>query len=373
MPESLTILQLVTSRKYRGAEVFAANLSKELILKGYRIFFVGLYEPESKPLAVEGCQHVDLQVNKQFFFSIQGCWRLVKLMRAIKPDIIQANGSDTLKYALVARLFTGYRPVIYRNISIISVWVGKSILKRMFYSWLFRGVDHVSSVGNESKNDFQIFFNYPNQKISVIRRGIPIKEFDAVDSRNQLLTSFYLRDDVQIVMHVGNFSKEKNHIFLLDVFALIKQQNANVKLVLVGEGAEYDRIRSEVQFRDLQDTIYFTGFRKDIENLLPGADVLVLSSLVEGVPGVILEAATFQVPTVAVDVGGVSEVIKDNETGILVKHHDVVIFEKTVLELLANDAKRQRLGVQAYEFVSKEFNPVLNAEKFIGLYKSLLK
>lgn len=367
----MKILQLVTKRQYRGAEVFAANLSTELIRQGQRILFVGLYKPGEAPLLVEGAVHADLLADKRSFISLIALWRLVKLIREEKPEIIQANGSDTLKYALAARVLTGYRPVIYRNISIISTWMGNSQVKKKLYTWLFNKVDHVSSVGNESRDDFKRFFAYPDQKIAVIRRGIPLKAFDREKARAMLATALHLPDDIRMVMHVGNFSKEKNHTFLLEVFTRILKNDDKIKLFLIGNGEEYQSVVKAIHALGLQDTVYLLGFRSDIENIVPAADVFVLCSHVEGVPGVILEAASYKVPSLAVNVGGVLEVVKNNETGILLENHDVEYFTNALLSLLADPDKRLQLGANAYRYVTEEYNPEFNARKFIDLYHQL--
>ncbi len=361
----------MTRRQYRGAEVFAANLSIELIRQGQQIVFAGLYEPPEDALTIPGAVHADMRASKNVFISYGAVKRLSKLIQEEQPDIIQANGSDTLKYALAARLLSGNRPVIYRNISIISKWVGNSFLKKKLYSWLFKRVDHVSSVGHEAREDFKRFFSFPDQKISVIRRGIPLNAFDREKARAELLRLFDFPVEVKIFVHVGNFSEEKNHKFLLEVFALVKKKNEKARLLLVGEGTEYKAIADAVVQLGLQHTVYLLGFRRDIENIVPAADAFVMGSLIEGVPGVILEAASYNVPSVAVKVGGVPEVVRHNETGILLAHHDAADFANALLLLLSDENKRLQLGANAYRYVVDEFNPAVNAQKFIELYQTL--
>jgi glycosyltransferase involved in cell wall biosynthesis len=370
---TVKILQLVTRRQFRGAEVFAARLSEELIGQGVQIVFVGLYDPPVNPLSIAGARNTDLGVkNRGSFLSLTALKKLRTIIREEKPDVIQANGSDTLKYALAARALSGYRPVIYRNISMISNWMGKSALKKNLYSALFRMVDHVSSVGNESRKDFISFFQYPEEKISVIRRGVPFSAADRSSVRTALLTSLGLFPGSRIVVHVGNFSPEKNHAFLIDVFSVIRKEDPAVKLLLVGNGEEYTGIENAVKARSLSDTVFLLGFRSDMENILPAADLFVLCSKVEGVPGVILEAATFGIPSLAVNVGGVAEVVKNGETGFLIQGHQVNDFAAKLLEVVRDPAKLALLGAGAQKFVREEFDPAKNVLQFIKLYHQLI-
>jgi glycosyltransferase involved in cell wall biosynthesis len=366
----MKILQLVTKRQYRGAEVFAANLSEELINLGHEIIFVGLYKNKGNILQLDRAQNMDLIENTKTF-SLLLVKKLVSLVKEVKPDVIQCNGSDTLKYMVSASFFVPGIPILYRNISMISEWVPDGP-KKIIYRNLFKRVAHVSSVGEEAVADFVKTFNYPSSQTSVIRRGIPLKEIEKNKAREQLKRELGLMESDKIAMHIGNFSIEKNHLFLFDIFSDLKLKNPDIKLVCVGTGNLFEELKEEVVKRELENTIYFMGFRKDIPELLAGADLFVLSSKVEGVPGVILEAATQCIPSIATDVGGVREVLNNNQTGFIIKDFNKEKFKKRIIELTENDELRNRLGRNAYELVVKDFNPVRNAGKFEALYRDLI-
>lgn len=369
----MKVLQLVTRRQYRGAEVFAANLSAELLKLQVEILFVGIYAPPDEALEVTGANNQDLYGEKKFI-SISLVKKLSQLLKEENPDIIQANGSDTLKYAVLSRMICGKRiPIIYRNISIVSVWVGKSFLKKKFYRFLFSKVDFVTSVGHESITDLVQFFNYPKHQTRVIRRGIPIITEDKESSRRHVLQMLKLTDPhLRLVVHAGNYSAEKNHEFLVDVFADIKKKNPFIKLLLIGSGERYELISQAIRKAELQDTIYQLGFRKDISLFLSAADLFVLCSKIEGVPGVILEAAAQKTPSLAIQVGGVDEVIRDDETGVIVKGYDPKEFAIRVLELMSDSSRLNKLGNNAFLHVVENFNPTKNALSFLDLYKTLI-
>jgi len=368
----MKILQLVTKRQYRGAEVFAANLSKELIAMGHDILFVGLYKNTSEVLHVENAVNLDLVEQKNNAFSPKVVRHLVKLVKENKPDIIQCNGSDTLKYMAFASLFTPDIPILYRNISIISKWLSKD-LKVSLYRNLFKRISHVTCVGDQAMEDFVETLNFPPEKISVIRRGIQIDQVNEKEARYKLLKEFNLCENSKIVMHVGSFSPEKNHAFLLEVFDSLKDSSTNIKLILVGDGLLFTEIEKAVQERGLNQTIYLTGFRKNIPELLAAADCLVLSSFVEGVPGVILEAAAQHKPALATNVGGVKEVLIHNETGFIIDNFDQTEFTRKLHKLLANEALRKKMGEKAYKIASEQYGPKKNALAFEKLYFRLLQ
>lgn len=366
----MRILQLVTRRQYRGAELFAADLSTELLRLGHEVTFVGIYESKDDILRVEGADNRDLITDKRSAFSIEVTRKLIKLIKEIKPDVVQCNGSDTLKYMFAASYFTKDIPVVYRNISIISEWISNSS-KKMLYKNMFRKIAYVTSVGDEAMADFIKTYNYPATRAEVIRRGIPIKSVDKKSLYQQLRKDLQFSPDTKIALHIGNFSPEKNHKFLIDAFEDLAQYS-HIKLVCVGNGLLLDKIRALIKERKLQKNIILLGFRKDIPELLAASDCLVLSSKVEGVPGVVLEAGTQKIPTVAIDVGGVSEVLINEQTGYLIKDFNKEEFKQKLLRLLENDKLRQKMGENAFNMISKGFDPSKNAKKFEALYRNLI-
>lgn len=366
----MKILQLVTKRQYRGAEVFAANLSSELIKSGHEIIFAGLYKNDKDILEVKGADNRDLALQKTGGLSVSLVQKLVKLVEEIKPDVIQCNGSDTLKYMVAASFLTPKPPIVYRNISMISAWFS-STPKKLLYRQIFKKVAHVSSVGDEAREDFIQTLHYPRKQTSVVRRGIPLKNLGE-SFRGELKSNLNLKANDKIAMHIGNFSPEKNHDFLLDVFASIKEKNTDIKLVCVGNGILFNEIKEKVRLRKMEDTVFLLGFRQDIPELLYQADCFVLASKVEGVPGVILEAAAQKKPSVATNVGGVSEVLMDKKTGYLVNNFDKSDFENKLLKLLQNKDIGEQMGSNAYALVKNDFNPERNSKIFEDIYLDLM-
>ncbi len=368
----MKIIQIVTKRQYRGAELFAAYLSAELIKLGHEVFFVGLYENEKDVLSVEKANNRDLVSAKNGKFSINIVKKIVSLVKEIKPDIIQCNGSDTLKYTVAASLFFENIPLVYRNISIISEWIS-SRPQKILYKKMFQRIAHVTSVGDEAMADFIKTYNYPKIRTEVIRRGIPIKGVDRSKLYEDLRKNLAIHEKSKIAMHIGNFSPEKNHEFLLDIFDELKNENSDIKLVCVGNGILFEKTKEVVEKKGLSQNVFFLGFRKDIPELLAASDCLVLCSKVEGVPGVVLEAGTQKIPSISTNVGGVSEVLINGQTGFLIEEFNKDDFKEKLIELMHNSQLRKVLGENAFNMISKGFDPEINAKKFESLYQNLIE
>ena len=367
----MRVLQLVTRRQYRGAELFAADLSAELLRLGHHVLFVGIYESSSDVLHVKGADNRDLIEAKKNVFSIELTRKLIKLINEEKPDIIQCNGSDTLKYTYAASFFIKKIPIVYRNISIISEWVSDRS-KKIVYKRIFNRVAHVTSVGDEALSDFIDTYQFPRKNAEVIRRGIPVKNIDKLTFSKKFRNELGFNTFTKIAVHIGNFSPEKNHEFLIDIFRKLKKSHPKIKLVCVGTGILFEKIKTLIKQNELEDSIYLIGFRKDIPEILAASDCLVLCSKIEGVPGVILEAGTQKTPSIATNVGGVKEALIDGKTGFLIDDFDKDAFRNKLIQLMEDDDLRKRLGENAFEMISKGYDPKLNARKFEKLYRKLI-
>ena len=204
---------LVTKRQYRGAEISAYNLSKALLEKGHTIIWIGLYSNSGHDIvSIEGAENIDLP-NSKGWLSLKKIRKLQSIINEHRPDVCQANGSDTLRYLVFLKLIGCKIKVVYRNISILSKWVDtrpKFFLNR----FLFSKTDKVVSVGEEALEDFNTFFKFPRSKAQVIRRGIPslVPNFSEVEL---LRLKHFISNDVFVFIHIGHFSAEKNHEFLL--------------------------------------------------------------------------------------------------------------------------------------------------------------
>ena len=367
----MKILHIVTKRQYRGAELFAAYLSNELMKLGHEVIFVGLYENENDVLKVKNADNRDLVSVKNGKFSFEIVKKIIKLVNEIKPDVIQCNGSDTLKYTVAASMFFGNIPLVYRNISIISEWISSGP-KKILYKKMFQRIAHVTSVGDEAMADFIKTYNYPIARTEVIRRGIPIKAVNRLELYKDLRKNLGIHKKSKIAIHIGNFSPEKNHQFLLDIFKELKHEYPDIKLVCVGSGFLFEKTKEIAAQKGLSETVFFLGFRKDIPELLAASDCLVLCSKVEGVPGVVLEAGTQKIPSISTNVGGVSEVLKNGQTGFLIENFNKDEFKGKLIELMRNSELRKILGENAFNMISKGFDPEINAKKFENLYRNLI-
>jgi L-malate glycosyltransferase len=368
----MRILQLVTVRQWRGAEVFATQLSDALAGRGHTVLVAGLLPPGADPLAPKVALAEDLRVVSGGRFDARRLAALVSLIRRFQPDVIQANGSQTLKYSSVASRLLGRRtPLLYRNISIASWWL-RSPLHRRWGRWLAGALDHVSSVSLESSEDFGTTYGIPAERRSISRGGVVVPETVASEAaRRTLLELTGAPAHAGLLAHIGSYSEEKNHAWLVEAFARIHRERGDAHLALIGDGPLRPAVEAQIHRLGLGGSIHVLGLRKDAAQLVAGADLFVLPSRIEGIPGVVLEAAAQAVPAVVTDVGGMREAVQSGTNGYLVPLDDRDAFVGRVLELLADEARRREMGTAARERVQAHFSMDTTAAGFEELYEEL--
>lgn len=366
------VVQLITRRQLRGAEVFAAQLCDALTAAGHQAELAALFSPRDLELRPQRAELVDLGADRdRQGLSLALLRRLARHLDLHRPDLVQANGSDTLKYSVLAGAFvTSPHVLVYRNISVLSRWL-RGPLHRLWVGSLLRRVDHVVSVSRRSRQDLLGTLHLPEKRVSFIPRGVDT-EFPTMvhgEAKARLAERVGCDPGRPTLVHIGSFTPEKNHAGLLDVLHVIGETRPDVQLVLFGAGPEQERVRRRAE--RLAGRVYFGGSTPDAAELARGADVFVLFSTVEGTPGVVLEAGARGLAVVASDVGGVSELVRHGETGLLVERDDVRGCARAILELLDAPDLRLRLGGALCDHVQKHYSLSKVVDRYLELYRAL--
>ena len=369
----MKLAHLVTRLQRRGAEVFACQLCDELVRRGHYVTLTGLYAGTPGALVPRHATAVDLGGHRRPGVDPALVRRLADQLAADPPDLVQANGSDTLKYAsAVKRRLDAEWPLVYRNIGIPSTWA-KSVRQRLGVRWMLRRVDRIASVSAASARDFARTYRMDPARIVTIPRGIECPDLAPREARRaRLAEEAGIDGEGAILVHVGSFTEEKNHRGLIEAFARILRECPDGQLVLIGEGPLEADARSAAAEAGVADRVRMLGSRPDAAELAGGGDVFLLPSLTEGLPGVVLEAAAREVPTVAFDVGGVSEAIEDGRTGYVVPSGDLAGLSRRALALLADPELARSMGRAARDHVCGLFGLPRVVDAFEDLYQSLV-
>lgn len=239
---------------------------------------------------------------------------LDKFLKKEKYDVIHVHSgsiSVLTEVALVARLHSVRKIIVHSHCASNHKTIKYKLIKLLsipIIEYCATDFCACSKVAGEWKFSRRIVEN----KLRIIKNGIDLKKFAFdVATRNQYRKRLKISEDTFVVGHVGRFSNQKNHLFLIDIFAeLIKQYN-NCKLLLIGSGETQEEVKLKVKHMGLSDDVIFAGNVQNVNEYMQVMDVFVLPSLYEGLPIVGVEAQASGLPVVVS--ASVSEELKLTE------------------------------------------------------------
>ncbi|WP_373056150.1 glycosyltransferase [Zunongwangia sp. H14] len=355
----MKILQLINKHQNRGAETFACQLAGHLIALGHQVKMVAVFNGEAN-LPFKG-EIICLNASPGKRFLDLKAWKnLAEVISTFQPDIIQANAGDTLKYAIFSRIIFGWKaPVLFRNASEVGRYL-TSYFQKKYNGFLYKKLDAVASVSAASEKDLLQHFPFLKGKTEVIPIGLEeIKEISPVHLQP---------GSGKHIVHVGGFSFEKNHRGLLRIFSKVLEKNQQAYLHLVGDGPLKEEVETEVKKMGLSPRVRFYGFVNNPLSFINVADVLVLPSIIEGLPGVILEAMFCKTPVVAYNVGGISEIVGEGK-GILIEKNEEELFSEAIQKSIKSP---EELGIdKAYHMVTNNYMNSEIALKFVNSYRKI--
>ena len=359
----MKIFQLIQKPQLRGAEIFACQLSEELNKKGHECIVITLFRGESK-LPFTG-RIIPMELSKKNrFFDWSGWKKLADLVKKEKPDILQANAGDTLKYAILSKLIFRWKTqVIFRNASTVSLYIKNPLVKK-WNALLYSMTDYIVSVSRYTRNDFTDTFPEASGKISVVPVGIEVSKAAATHRTN---------NEKKILLHVGGFTFEKNHAGLVSILKEVVVHRPDVVLWLVGDGPLRNATENLVNSMNLMEHVKFWGYQSNPREFFTQADVFLLPSIIEGLPAVILEAFYHSVPVVAYRVGGIAELVRNSETGFLIEKSKEKDFAVAILSALEGGPHTATYVESAHELVVKNYTLEKVASRFETIYSMLLR
>ena len=221
-----------------------------------------------------------------------------------------------------------------------------------------------------------------NQTISKVRGKDKATEMilNAVDE-SELLSSIGgekirrnlgIADNTVLLGVFGRLSPEKGQHIMLQAFAKIAEKHSNIFLLIVGDGQERNNLEALATENNIKDKVIFAGYQRYMRDYYEATDIVVLPSLSEGLPNVVLEAMCLGKPVVSTDVGGVREIIESGKNGWIVEPNNVEQLARKVSEVLSNRDELNRVAASVKESIFPKFSPELRADKILAVYDKLL-
>ena len=370
MEQPVHILQMVDSLEIGGAENLVFELASKLASTGYRITVCCC---ESGSL-VDDLERLGIRVE---LLSWRGkidpllVLRMVKIIQRDPPQIVHTHlFKSDFHGRLAARL--GGVPIVLSTLHNCDQWAKNPIFGSIY--WLTTLLaDRLIAVAEEVR-DFAIrYIHVSPSRIVTISNAIQTERFS-----NQKVAGAQFRSEMGISPNtplfgiVARLDPQKDHKTFLQAAKLITMVAPRARFIIVGEGRLRSILEGFAVELGIDQSVSFLGMRKDIPAIMAAIDVLVLSSLYEGLPLTLLEGMAAARPVVSTAVNGVKGIVVDGETGFLVPCGNPQALADSCLRLIADQNLCKQMGEAGYERAKARYGLDTMNDKIVQLYQSLL-
>lgn len=366
----MKIMYCITSSSWGGAQLHVLELCKDQIKRGNQVIFVvGNEEPLlTKIKSIKGVKIILLSSLKREISPISDVKAIFELRRLIThehPDILHLHSSKAGTIGRLACIGLRSRTKV---IFTVHGWAFTDGVPSAFKRYVYRLIEkYVSSL-----TTLFICVSEYDKKIG-LRDGVLTDKSNVVVIHNGSYKP--QRTDVNLSIHnplrlvmVARFSEQKNQKMLINTMSKIDK--GLWKLTFVGDGSTLTQYKKLVSKLNLSSNINFVGFKDDVSPYLIENDVYILTSFYEGLPISIIEAMSYGLPIIASNVGGNSELVKNNINGYLVQSQSDL--EKSILKLIKNPANVRSMGKNSLEMFNNYFTLDHNLRSINAVYDKLL-
>lgn len=295
---------------------------------------------------------------------------LARLLHALEIDIIHTHGYRSNLMALLSA-----PPAGSRIVATAHGWTGEDHRIRFYERMdrlMLRRMDRVVAVSEQKCREL-IRLGITPERIRMVPNAIPLSDVAKVPVlRARARGQWGIPDSGLVVGTVGRLSREKGHHDALLAFPDLLEQIPRATMVIVGDGHERQNLEHLASTLGIDARVVFTGYCPNAAELMAGFDLFVLPSHSEGMPIALLEALGLGLPCVATDVGGVSELVHHNHTGFLVPPRSPELLSRAMIQLLAGEQIRLRLGKAASEFVQEHYSIEARVRREEEMYSDLV-
>lgn len=362
----LNVLQLIPTLDRSGAEKQMVLLAAGLPRDRFRVEVAALTRLGPMEAELRAATVPVTLIGKRAKLDPLALLRLTRWMKAKRFDVVQTWIFAANTYGRVAAHWAKV-PVVVTAEMAVDLWKGKRDLAvdRRLAHWCDRVVGNSRAVA-----DFYRQVGVPEDRLTVIPSGIADEEPPPVDPA-QVRAEVGVPADVPLVLFAGRLAPQKGVEDLIAAVDLLQHVRPDLHTLIVGDGPLREQLESTAHAFQLDGRVRFLGHRDDVPRLLAAADLLVLPSLYEGLPNVVLEAMRFRKPVVATAAPGTTEVVVDGETGLLTPVHDHPALAQAIRRVVADPALARSLGEAGRARAEAEFRADTMVARFAELYETL--
>lgn len=368
----IRVCHILPALPLHGAEVLLLSICRHIDPSDARISILlvakgGPLIPEFEALGIP----VTL-IPKKGRYDLSIIWKIRRFLKSGDFDIIHTHLFTANFWGRLGSLGVP----IGRICSIHSIVSDKGTVLQRLQSFFDRALSRISDavlcVTSQVMRSMREDAGLPREKLVTIVNGIPLPETISHLDKENARKNLDIPPDARVVGMIGRFSRPKNHRMLIESLSAVRERVPNLLVLLAGDGELEEEIRNLARSSGLEGAVRFLGLRRDIPAILTALDILVIPSLWEGLPIVLLEAMAFGTPVVATRVGGIPDVLTDGVTGVLAEP-DAASFADRLSWALENPTEMERMSKAAFALAKNRYDVRQTAKSYVDLYRSTLR
>jgi glycosyltransferase involved in cell wall biosynthesis len=330
-------LHIDTARTWRGGQNQVLVTVLGLRSLGHRTMLVAHPGGELRQRAQEGLDLIPLAPRTEM--DLNAAWRLSRLLKQLKPDIVHAHDPHGVA---MAGLALSMSTQLAKPPLVASRRVDFHLRNSSLSRWKYRQVD-CFICASEAIRQMVVADGVPAARTVTVHEGIDLERMATAPPVN-LHEELFLPHQAPIVGNVAALVPHKGQRHFIEAAALAVRKVADARFVIAGEGVLRPALERQIKEHRLEKHVLLAGFRPDVLSLHKAFDIFVMSSITEGLGTSLLDAMAAARPIVATTTGGIPEVVVDGVTGFLVAPRDDAAMAAAIVTLLKDPDLRQRMG-----------------------------
>ncbi|MCK9364724.1 MAG: glycosyltransferase [Syntrophales bacterium] len=308
-------------------------------------------------------------LSMQSYYNPIAILRLACLMKREKFDLVHTHGYFASTFGRLAAILASIPVIIthvhstYYDYSKRNIWIER---------FLSRWTDRIICISRAVEEFVTLTEGIHQDKTALIYNGVALPGHPAC-GREKMRNSFNIYAEAVVIIIVASLTENKGHGLLMAALAPLTQRFPALRLIIVGDGPLREPLSKESRRLGIEKAVIFTGIRTDISALLNMADIFVLpSQLREGLGVALIEAMAAGLPVIGTAIGGIPELIQENENGLLVPPGSVEALTTSLEKLISDPAARKMMGQKGTQMYQERFTMSMMTRQIETLYDQLL-
>ncbi|HET8859508.1 glycosyltransferase family 4 protein [Marivirga sp.] len=362
----MNVLHLSSESTWRGGEQQIAYLIEELENMGLKPIVACRPESVFESFCIEkGWEYHHLEMKSSL--DVKSGLALKKLCQKLSIDIMHAHSSHSHGTAYLSYLLGNKTSVILTRR--VDFELKNNFISRHKYT--FPKIKKIVCVSDAIK-EIVLRTVKKQDKCTTIYSSINHKKFEPYIGKDYLREKYGIGQEITLIGNTSAIAPHKDYFTFVDsAHHYIKNFDQKVKFFIIGKGELENEIKDYIKKLEIENYFIFTGFVTNIEEVLPSLDIFFISSKTEGLGTSVIDAFASKVPVVATKAGGIPELVKNLETGLISEVKDYRSLAENLFELKQNKNLQEQLITTAFNY-SLQFNTKIMAEKYLKLYQEII-